>query len=100
MTKGTHRTPIEGSKPKPPFLYEVLLKMEDGDKWGSVFDRDLFEHITKGKGKEAEFYYKAPSNPQYGPTIIGILRIGNTEYVDGKLPVIQMKDDRGKSLYD
>lgn len=89
MTQGT-----PGKRAATPYL-SVLCKMDDGDKWASVFDRDLFEHITKGKGKEAEFYYKSPSNEKYGPTITGIVHIGGKEFVDGKLPAIQVNREAG-----
>jgi hypothetical protein len=74
--------------------------MEDGDKWASVFDRDLFPHITKGKGKTAEFYYKESNDPKkYGPTILGIVKIGNQEFVDGKLPTISVHREPGTNLF-
>lgn len=101
MTKGSPGDPEKGIKPRASTPYmSVLLKTEDGDKWCNVFDRDLFEHISRGKGKEGTFFYTPPRDPKFGPNLVGIVRIGNREFENGKLPVIQMNDDRGKSLYE
>src|SRR5258708_11403627 len=44
MTKG------DAKRPSAPFL-SVLLKTENGDRWYSIFKRDLIDHVGKAKGK-------------------------------------------------
>lgn len=88
-------------RPSAPYL-SVLIKSkgEDGksrDQWYSVFDRDMFEFINKGKGKEGEFY-TAKSGDFFN--VVGLKRIGPLEFEEGKLPVIQNKDrEAGGSLF-
>jgi len=84
MTKGSE------SRPSAPFL-SVLLKTDTGDRWYSIFKRDLIDHVGKAKGKSGEFFTVKNGNYQ---NIIGIKRIGNTEFEDN-LPVIQKNREAG-----
>jgi hypothetical protein len=78
----------KGSKP----YLNVLLKTEAGDRWYSVFDRDLFDFLTKGKGKAGEFLVRQSGDYW---NVVGIKRIGNTEFEDGKLPVLNPNREPG-----
>jgi hypothetical protein len=99
MTKGREADPDKGIKAKAsqPFL-SVLLKTESGDRWYSLFDRDLIPFISKGKGKEGEFFVQ--NNGKFW-NMVGIKRIGGQEFEEN-LPVIQQKtrEAGSKSLYD
>jgi len=89
MTKGS------ASRPSAPML-NVLIKTDSGDRWYSVFDRDLFEPLTRGKGKDGEFFV---TNKNDYFNLVGLKRIGNTEYEDGKIPVIQRHREPGGKLF-
>lgn len=84
MTKG------DTKRPSAPYL-SVLLKTGDGDRWYSVFKRDLIDYVGKAKGKEGEFF--AVDNGKF-KNIVGIKRIGNTQFEDN-LPVIQRNREPG-----
>ncbi len=84
MTKG------DAKRPSAPFL-SVLLKTETGDRWYSIFKRDLIDHVGKAKGKSGEFF--TVKSGTY-TNIIGIKRIGNVEFEDN-LPVIQKNREPG-----
>ena len=82
MTKGSAK------RPSQPYL-NVLLKTEHGDRWYSVFDRDLFEFLSKGKGKQGEFFVE--QNGDFW-NLKGIKTLGGKEFEDGKVPVVQNRD--------
>jgi hypothetical protein len=54
---------------------------------------------VKGIGLEAELIVEPGKVP---PRIVGIKRIGTREFVEGKMPAIQMSEDRPKpgNLFD
>jgi hypothetical protein len=91
MTKGSAR------KPSQPFM-SVLLKTEKGDRWYSVFDRDLFPFLSKGKGKHGEFLIQQSGDFW---NLLEIRRLGNIEFEENA-PVIQQstREAGTKSLYD
>ena len=89
MTKGGPR------RASTPYL-NVLIKTETGDRWYSVFDRDLFEFISKGKGKQGEFF--VTQNGEYW-NLVGLKRIGGMEFEEGKLPVTSVHREHGGSLF-
>ena len=84
MTKGAPK------RPSAPYL-SVLLKTDNGDRWYSIFKRDLIDYIGKSKGKEGEFV--TVKNGTY-LNIVGIKRIGNTQFEDN-LPVVQRNREPG-----
>ena len=98
MTKGREADPDKGIKAKAsqPFL-SVLLKTDSGDRWYSLFDRDLIPFISKGKGKEGEFFVQ--NNGKFW-NMVGIKRIGGQEFEEN-VPVIQQKTREAgqKTLY-
>jgi hypothetical protein len=90
MTKG------DAKRPSAPFL-SVLLKTDTGDRWYSIFKRDLIDYVGKAKGKNGEFL--TVKNGTY-LNIVGIKKIGNTEFEEN-LPVVKRDREPGmKSLYD
>jgi len=78
MTKGSAR------KPSAPYM-NVLIKTESGDRWYSAFDRDLFEYVSKAKGKSGEFL--VTQNGDFW-NLVGFKMLAGREF-DGKVPVIQ-----------
>jgi hypothetical protein len=89
MTKGSPK------RPSTPYL-NVLLKTEHGDRWYSLFDRDLFEYVSKAKGKSGEFYFT-----QHGEyyNILGFKTLAGREFESGKIPVVQRNEERGGQLF-
>ena len=80
-----------GKRAAKPYL-NVLLKTENGDRWYSCFDRDLFDHISKAKGKSGEFLIQQSGNYF---NIVGLKRIGNTQFEEGKYPVTDVNREPG-----
>lgn len=70
------------TKKEQPMLFVKWAGVE----WG-CFDKDLFEHIEKGKGQRAVFVTTEQGKYK---NIVGIKQIGSTEFdSDGKTPCIQ-----------
>lgn len=75
----------KGAKSK---FIQVLLN----GVWHYCFNPDLFDYLGQGLNLEAELYV----NDRKPPTIEGIKRIGTREFVDGKVPAIQVNEERPK----
>jgi hypothetical protein len=87
MTRGSAGG--EGKKPRPSVPYvSVLIKADKKSQWYSVFKKDFFEPILKGKGKEIEFTWEKRGEFY---NLVNLKRVGNVEFEDG-LPVVQAKD--------
>lgn len=95
--KGTVTAAIEGTAGTAP-VRRVSVETVDGKKFTmSCFDKDLFPFLDKSHGQVAEFITK--KNKQW-TNIIGAIKIGATEFVDGKIPVVQRKDQPAGTLFD
>jgi hypothetical protein len=94
MTKGSER------RPSVPYL-SVLFKNEENKKatWLSVFDHDMFPPLQAAKAKQlrCQLYVKQAGN--YA-NVVGLKMVGKTEFIDGKIPVVQQKErEAGKTLF-
>jgi phage recombination protein Bet len=86
MTKGGP------TRPSQPFL-NVLLKTENGDRWYSVFNRNLFDFITKCKGKSGEFVV---TKTGVFFNIIGLRKLAGRDFdTDGVTPIIDKNRKAG-----
>jgi hypothetical protein len=70
----------------------VLLKTEHGDRWYSVFDRELFEYLSKGKGKQGEFFVSQSGDFW---NLTGIKVLAGRQFEDGKVPVTSVHREPG-----
>ena len=90
LVKGVIESHTEKMTARKQPMMSVLLKTDKGKVWYSVFDNDLFPFISKAKGREGEFIVK----PGNYPSIVGFVKLAGREFVDGKVPVTQRKDQQ------
>jgi hypothetical protein len=92
MTRGVAANPERGTKARPSVPYlSIMVKADGKSQWYSAFKKDWFEHLTRGKGKEAELYIE--KRGEYW-NLVGLKRIGALEFEDN-LPVIQKNREAG-----
>jgi len=99
VVKGTieQANPESGKSPR----VSVLLKVDRAKHWMSAFDQKLFAHLIAGKGQEAElFIVKNAKGDKTYTNVVGLKRIGRTEFEDGHVPVIQRaSQEPGRTLF-
>ena len=85
---------IKGSKS----MAIVTIKTDDNKKReAGCWDKDIYERLSKGLNKHAEVWFRTKG--QY-TDLIGLKRIGEQEFENGKIPVIQRdREAGGKTLF-
>lgn len=78
-------------------MRQVCIMQGQKKVWYNAFDQKIFDFLDKGLGREVEVFVKGDKYVN----IVGLKKIGGTEFEDGHLPVIQQKDREagGKTLF-
>ena len=99
LAKGIIERVISGMTGKNNPLRNVTMLLPDKRKpTFGCFDKGLFEWLDKGNGKPAELYVQ--TRGKY-TNIVGLKLCAGKEFIDGKTPVVQRKDQEAgqRTLY-
>lgn len=84
--------PSTGGKPR----LDVLFNVDKRKYWMTAWDTGMWPFLTKGKKEEAELMVeKRVKGDKTYLNIVGLKRIGRTEFEDGKVPVVSVNREPG-----